>query len=119
MEVVPERDEVGEDGRDFGRGDVGLIRGAGLAGLADLADFAAFTFFRAAAAFTAVLAFFSAFTVFSTFSAFSAFSAFFDVIFLVAMARSSGMGESFESMPRVRRPASGVPPTDFRKMRNS
>ena len=44
---------------------------------------------------------------------------FFDVIFLVAMARSSGMGESFESMPRVRRPASGVPPTDFRKMRNS
>lgn len=87
-----------------------------MAGLADLADFAAFTFFRAAAAF------FSAFTAFSTFaafSAFSAFSAFFDVIFLVAMARSSGMGESFESMPRVRRPASGVPPTDFGKMRNS
>lgn len=33
MEVVPERDEVGEDRRDFGRGDVGLIRRGGLGGL--------------------------------------------------------------------------------------
>lgn len=33
MEVVPECDEVGEDHRDFGRGDVGLLRRDGLGGL--------------------------------------------------------------------------------------